>query len=240
MNSNARNVKSLVNAIVDYCFENSDMLNTREDGKDLYSSILVVFTEQYSLAENDITNFNDEELVNIIEIIMEVISDKIICVENIKGFILAQFEIFDSNYDEVCLIVDRDKKSFSENQYDELLQKCKFNNYKLYVTNPCFEFWLLLHFSQVFDLDLKELEENNKYEIDNEKGVEKLNYTELKLREIIPDFRKSNVCFDIFKDKLPIAILNSKNFKTDLKELKNNIGTNIGDLFEELQNTCET
>lgn len=239
LNINARNIKSLINAIVDYCFEKSDKLTTKEDSNDLHDSILAIFTERYGLTENDIINFNDEEMVNILEIIMEVISAKIICVENIEGFILAQFESFDSDYDEVCLIIDRDKKSFFENQYDQLLQQCKLNNYKLYVTNPCFEFWLLLHFSQVFDLDEKELEENKKYKIDSKSEDEELNYTELKLRGIIPEFRKHNVCFDKFKDKLSTAILNSKSFETDLVELKKHIGTNIGDLFEELQDSSE-
>lgn len=48
--------------------------------------------------------------------------------------------------DEVCLIVDRDSDSFSEEQYLKVLNGCEENNYNFYLSNPNFELWLLFHF----------------------------------------------------------------------------------------------
>lgn len=192
LKNNSRNLSSLIRAIVDYCFDESDRVNTGEDTNNLYNSVLDIFEEQFNLTEKDNIDFDYEEINIISEKLNDFLNNKLIQVSKISEFILAQFETFDKNYDEVCLIVDRDKKSFSENQFDELKEQCNKNNFQLYVSNPCFEFWLLLHFNEAFNLDLKELEENKKYIVDDEY----LNYSELKLREIIPEFRKNNICFE--------------------------------------------
>ena len=42
----------------------------------------------------------------------------------------------------ICLVVDRDNKSFSKEQYNEVTTFCRKNNVDFYVSNPCFEFWL--------------------------------------------------------------------------------------------------
>ena len=51
--------------------------------------------------------------------------------------------------DSLNLVVDRDKDSFTEEQYDAVANFCNRNNVDLYVSNPCFEFWLYLHFIEV-------------------------------------------------------------------------------------------
>lgn len=235
LNSNSRNLKSLVNSIADYCFENSDKLNTHRDKVALYSVILAVFTEYKQLNENDSINYNEKELTDIIQIVIEKLGDRLIYVKNISNFVLSQFETFDPDFDQVCIIIDRDKGSFKPYQYDKILEICKHKNYKIYISNPCFEFWLLMHFRQVFDIDFVKLKENPKIEFSSDNGIEKFNYTEIKLREILPDFNKSNVCFDVLKSNIPSAVLNSKKFELNLNKLKNNIGSNVGELIEELQ-----
>lgn len=48
-------------------------------------------------------------------------------------------------------------------------------------------------------------------------------------------YNKARIHFeDNFKDKIRIAILNSKLYETSLTELKDKIGTNIGLLIEEM------
>ena len=63
-------------------------------------------------------------------------------------------------------IIDRDRESFvsssKNNQYKYVVEKCEEMGFGLYVTNPCFEFWLLLHFDKVFELDRDKLLENPK------------------------------------------------------------------------------
>ncbi len=46
--------------------------------------------------------------------------------------------------DELWLIIDRDK--WDHNLLDQIFSECKKKNYHLAVSNPCFEFWLYLHF----------------------------------------------------------------------------------------------
>ena len=67
---------------------------------------------------------------------------------------------FDSEYDKIFIILDRDCESFTEEQYREVLQKSEDNHLNLGITNPCFEFFLLLHFENISDLDSKLLKEN--------------------------------------------------------------------------------
>ena len=76
-----------------------------------------------------------EEIPNILETVLKNIENKQIT--------------YSEDIDKMCLIVDRDKKSFKEEQYNYVKEECKKKNFKLYVTNPCFEFWLLLHFDEV-------------------------------------------------------------------------------------------
>lgn len=46
-------------------------------------------------------------------------------------------------YDKVYCVFDKDMHS----TFDEALQKCKKYNFEAIVSNPCFEFWILLHFT---------------------------------------------------------------------------------------------
>ncbi len=56
---------------------------------------------------------------------------------------------YSEDFDRVCFIIDRDKDSFTKEQYDYVLGKCHEHNFGFYLTNPCFEFWLLLHFDDI-------------------------------------------------------------------------------------------
>ena len=54
------------------------------------------------------------------------------------------------------MVVDRDKDSFTEEQYDKVVEFCKKNNVSLYVSNPSFELWLYMHFDE-FDSEIKKI-----------------------------------------------------------------------------------
>ena len=73
---------------------------------------------------------------------------------------------FDKSLDKICFIIDRDRESFisedGNDQYSYVLQTCRENNYGFYLSNPCFEFWLLMHFDEVVNLDSEKLLENPK------------------------------------------------------------------------------
>lgn len=67
---------------------------------------------------------------------------------------------YNEEIDYICLIVDRDKNSFTSKQYRYVKSKCEIANFKFYVTNPCFEFWLMLHFSNCDDIDKEKIKQN--------------------------------------------------------------------------------
>jgi hypothetical protein len=135
---------------------------------------------------------------------------------------------FPDTGDQFCLIVDRDKHSFSENQYDSLLELERQEKVKLYVTNPCFEFWLLLHFKDCKEYDSQKLPENS--------GTGNRTYVESVLKECPGgSYSKTGLKFDDnYKDKVHTAINNSKKYTTEVNELKNSLGTNAGVLIESM------
>lgn len=47
------------------------------------------------------------------------------------------------------IVIDRDCGSHSIKQMNEIIETCKEKGYHCFVTNPCFEFWQLLHVSDV-------------------------------------------------------------------------------------------
>lgn len=127
--------------------------------------------------------------------------------------------------------VDRDKSSFSEAQYDQLLQANENEEIRFCISNPCFEFWLLLHFSDCSEYKEQDTSENSK--------DGKRTYVEKCLMvKLGGSYNKARIHFeDNFKDRIRTAIFNSKSYKTSPNELKNKIGTNIGLLIEEMFDT---
>ena len=140
---------------------------------------------------------------------------------------------FPNNGDQLCLIVDRDKHSFSDSQYDELLKYEHEGEFALYVSNPCFEFWLLLHFSDCKHLDQNKLNENAKS--DNKRTL-----TENLLRDYLGgSYNKSRLKYKFdkyFKDNVKTAINNAKKYATTTNQLKYSVGTNVGKLIETMLN----
>lgn len=135
---------------------------------------------------------------------------------------------YEEGFDQICLIVDRDKDSFVHEQYKYVLKKCKEMGFQFYVTNPCFEFWLLLHFDEVFDLDQDKL-------LSNPKVTSKRRYTENELRKIYPRYSKSAYHAEVLVKNIDKAIENEGKFCEDIKELEENIGSNIGLLITQMR-----
>ncbi|TFE23996.1 RloB family protein [Cohnella luojiensis] len=137
---------------------------------------------------------------------------------------------FDENYDSVCIIIDRDQQSFKEGQYDEVIKICHENNYKLGITNPSFEFWLLLHTTDCSEFNAAEL-------LKNKRISRNRRYVETLLVDKLGSYRKNNIQFDIFKPNIMIAIERAKLHCEDPATLKNNLGSSVGNLINNLLNT---
>lgn len=135
-------------------------------------------------------------------------------------------------FDKICLIVDRDRESFistpENNQYDYVVSMCMKKNFGLYITNPCFEFWLLLHFDEVFELDWDKL-------LENPKVTAKRRYTEQELHRIWPGYGKGSYKAEEVVKYIDRAIENEKEFCEDVVMLKNKVGSNLGNLIKEMK-----
>jgi hypothetical protein len=130
--------------------------------------------------------------------------------------------------DKICIIADRDKHSFTEKQYQELLNKNENKEIIFCVSNPSFEFWLLLHLC-----DAKEFDENCLLE--NKKTGDRTQVELYLMGKLDGGYNKRNIHFrSCYKDSIKTAIENSKLYATDCKQLKNKVGTNLGLLIEEM------
>ena len=122
--------------------------------------------------------------------------------------------------DNPWLICDRDKQSFKEKQYDEVLAMCEVNHVELIVSNPAFQLWLLLHFrSDISDLEL-DANEKSKISISKIEGV-------MRAEKLVPGYKHGTLNFEQFKNNIDDAIRNSCQFPKDPRVLKNAIGTNF-------------
>ena len=154
-----------------------------------------------------------EEIPNILEAVLRNIENKQIT--------------YSEDIDKMCLIVDRDKKSFKEEQYNYVKEECKKKNFKLYVTNPCFEFWLLLHFDEVHLINKEEL-------LENKRASSKVRFVESELKKYFP-YNKNKYNAELLIEKIDLAIENEKRFCEDIERLKNELGSNVGLLIQELK-----
>ncbi len=134
---------------------------------------------------------------------------------------------YNETVDKVCIIVDRDKESFRLKQLRKVMQFCIDNNFKLFISNPCFEFWLLLHYDEVHIIDREKMKDNKK--------VDGKTFAEQELKRLCVDYQKGDFPVGWFMENIDIAIANAKSFAEDLEELKENIGSNIGVLITELR-----
>lgn len=221
-------VKVFKDKFVDYCCENLDISDKSE-----YSIKMLDYEIEKYFSENCKT-LDDKIDINsdLINEICEYLSKNLNLedqVDNIAKYIEEQQITYEKDLDSICIIVDRDKGSVKPEQYDKIVAKCKDKGFKLFVTNPTFEFWLVLHSDNVFEYKKEELLENRKIS-------SKRRYLEGVLSEIFEGYRKENIDFEKFKLYIKKAIKNEKEFCEDLEGLKDELGSNVGLLLGEIIN----
>lgn len=139
---------------------------------------------------------------------------------------------YNTDLDEFAILIDRDIQTHSELNMQECIQHCLDNNYSCYIVNPCFEFWLLLHLSDVkkeYADKLEEISENKKVS-DNHTFVSKEVSLKAHHGKSGINFRKN------YLPKIDIAIARAKEFASGEYELIDNIGCNVWKLIEAMKN----
>lgn len=127
------------------------------------------------------------------------------------------------NKDEYWLICDRDNETFTSEQYDQLLVECKKNNINVIVSNPSFQIWLLLHFTN--NLDVFNLSQYTSSSDCIKKGVEPA------IKLYYPRYKHGKLNMTIFAPQMRYAIDKSLPYSHDLIKLRENIGTNFRELL---------
>ncbi|MDD4000368.1 MAG: RloB domain-containing protein [Bacilli bacterium] len=134
--------------------------------------------------------------------------------------------LYEKEIDEIIIIGDRDRQSFTDDQYDLVVSRSRANNLKLIITNPCIEFWFLLHYTSKMTII-----KNNWNNV-----RDAANQTLKALKKYDERYSKTSYNVDLYLRKSQTAIKNSKKFCNSLDELKTNIGTNMPDLLNIIKN----
>ncbi len=223
--------ETLLNRIMDYFCESSIISTSKAQARSIWKAMCRICEEKCLKKLDSYVDDIDKNCSLILNTLQEeydlphVLSD----ISNIikeGGFTYAE------GFDKICLIIDRDRESFvsssKNNQYKYVADKCEEMGFGLYVTNPCFEFWLLLHFDKVFELDRDKL-------LENPKVTAKRRYVEQELRRICPGYKKTSYRAEELVKDINHAIDNEKKFCEDIVNLENSLGSNIGKLIMDMR-----
>ena len=227
-------MRRIIDWIVEYLFSNkileigSDKINT--DLQDICCNELHLSLEEdveYNDLEQSVTQILNCYIAQLAPLS---IADLAECA---KSIIDSNQIVYDPEFDVLCLIVDRDRKSFKDEQYDWVLEFCHKYRIKLFVSNPCFEFWLLLHYDDVIDIDQDALKINKK-----DKRRNGRTFAERELKRRMPQYTKTAYPAHVLFSRISKALANEKLFCEELTGLKESIGSNIGLLISQMQNSC--
>jgi len=223
--------ETLLNRMMDYFYETKVITTSKVLAKSIWNTMVRICAE-------DLKKMLQAEVENIeadCNAILELLTKEYDIghvISGISDIIRDGGLTYAEGFDQICLIVDRDKDSFSalpgNDQYRYVVDKCKEKGFQLCITNPCFEFWLLLHFDEVFELDTDKLLENPKITV-------KRRYAEQELHRIYPRYKKSSYQAEELVKNIDKAIQNEKKFCEDIKGLESSVGSNIGRLIEEMR-----
>lgn len=129
-----------------------------------------------------------------------------------------------------AVVLDRDCGSHSRQLMLNCVDKCTQSGYKCYITNPCFEFWLLLHLcdvkSEFSDQDLNDLYSNNKISSHHTKVSYEVSKRACHRKTI--SSKKFN---EFYYPNIPQAIKNAKAFTSTFPDLLDKLGTNVPELL---------
>ena len=223
--------ETLMKWIMDYLYEEEILKTSKVESKNMWETLKWICQEKLQVSESDIVE-NLNETCKQFAVYFKEASTIDALVDNVPRIIENRAITYDENVDKICFIFDRDRDSFvahsGKNQYEDVLNICRKRKFGFYLTNPCFEFWLLLHCDDISDLDEDML-------LDNPKVGAKRRYTEQKLREKMPKYRKSVYDTNWFIERINIAIKNEKNYCENEEELEHSVGSRVGILIQELR-----
>ncbi|MCI9076451.1 MAG: RloB domain-containing protein [Dorea sp.] len=229
--TNSMSYETLLNRIMDYFYESKVITTSRIQARSIWKTMCKICDEDlHKTLDSDV-----EDIEHTCNMILEKLGKEyelVHVVSDICNIIKEGGLTYAEGFDKICLIVDRDRESFisvpKNNQYDYVVNTCAKKKFGLYITNPCFEFWLLLHFNEVFELEQEKL-------LENPKVTAKRRYAEQELRRIWPGYEKNAYKAVEVVKRIDKAIENEKEFCEDVVLLENKVGSNLGLLIKEMK-----
>ncbi|QIG88623.1 RloB domain-containing protein [Chryseobacterium sp. POL2] len=129
--------------------------------------------------------------------------------------------------DELWMIIDTDRWR----NIPDIIQACNdLENMFVAVSNPCFEFWLLLHIKDIQEYGAEELEL-----IFRNRKTGNRNYVDTKIVKIVGSYNKTNLKVDDFLPNIDLAISRAKNLDQPQEEYPTKLGSHIYKLIEKIK-----
>lgn len=139
---------------------------------------------------------------------------------------------FHGEEDRFGIVIDRDQKSHPAVTMGNIREKCSQKGYLCYISNPCFEFWLLLHVCDVkteYAAQLDQLLENPLAENGHTFVSNELQQKTGKRKKI-----QRKTFEDFYLPNIDTAIERSKGFSPE-ENLLEEVGSNLWKLFDVLR-----
>jgi len=149
-------------------------------------------------------------------------------------YVLHQLNHYKKEYgmnsnDELCMVIDRDKQSWTEAEISSIAEECSNKKYLLALSNPCFEVWLLLHLK-----DIDSYPEEQKIQLFENKR----SYLKTEIRNALGEFNPSNLDIDNFWHGIDNAIQRAEFLDTEPNDRwPNSLGTRVYLVMKKLMNS---
>lgn len=138
---------------------------------------------------------------------------------------------FDRERDKMIIVFDADIFEEKVQDYDEVVVLGEVNNI-LAVSNPAFELFLLLHFENAYEEDIKP---NEAQIIKNEKDGNQTFIYKLLLARTGMNPKKNSAIGELAKN-VDTAIVQERKINEDIHVCKRKVTCNIGKIIEEIKN----
>lgn len=217
---NTDSAEQIIEMSVDYFCINNAHLNAKR----LYDTLKSVLQQKQGEA------INSEEKAVLLEAIVDYMKyyhSIIAHIDDLSDYLNSQAVVYDKEIDSVCIIIDRNIRNLKDG-FGDFLGKCVQKGFRLFVTNPDFELWLLMHSDEIFNYSRDDLFYNRK--INRSKT-----FLEKSLSEVFQGYKKENIQFERFLPHIERAIINEKHFCEDISDLEHELGSNIGMLINEIK-----
>ena len=157
--------------------------------------------------------------------------------ENLQSHVSAAYD-FSKGHDSLWLICDREKDDGRKSGNKGLLKVlpiCEEKGISMALTNPLFEFWLLLHIVDISDYDIDVLF-NNEYI--NPESTNKKRFIEKELfLKLSNGYNKKKGQFNkdiVSLENIKRALKQELAFENEVDKIVDNLGSNLGQLIREI------